>query len=150
MSARSEPRVGSCLVLGYDRTDSARRAAIWAAEQLRPQGKLVIVHASRPLHAPSSAVSTAAERQQLGRALIDELLLENAESFAELEIEADVSDNDPVGALIEAARRHGAQGIVVGHERHSALHRALGTVTSDLLSRSPVPVVSVPPSAAAP
>ncbi len=148
MSARSGRTGGSCLILGYDRTDSARRAAIWAAEQLGPKGKLVIVHACRPLHAPSAAVSTAAERGELGLALINELLMEDAESFAELEIEADVSDNDPVSALIDAARSHGAQGIVVGHERHSPLHRALGTVTSELLSRSPVPVTSVPLSAA--
>ena len=48
-----------CFVLGYDRTDSARRAASWAAGELAPGGKLVIVHACRPLHAPPAPLSTA-------------------------------------------------------------------------------------------
>jgi nucleotide-binding universal stress UspA family protein len=38
---------------------------------------------------------------------------------------------------------------VVGHEHHSRLYKALGTVTSGLLGASPVPVVSVPPDAGA-
>jgi nucleotide-binding universal stress UspA family protein len=138
----------SCLIVGYDRTDSARLAAAWAARQLRPDGKLVILHACRPLHAQPSPLSGAKERRELARALIDELLLEDAGQLLEVDVEADISDDDPVTALTAAARRHGAQGIVVGHERHSRLHRALGTVTTELLSSSPVPVITVPLSAA--
>jgi nucleotide-binding universal stress UspA family protein len=134
----------SCLVLGYDRTDSARLAAAWAARQLQPDGKLVIVHACRAQHAPPSGLSTAEERRQLGRAIVDELLLEDTDSLLDIDIESDISDHDPVTALIDAANRHGAQGIVVGHENHSALHRALGTVTTGLLNTSPVPVITVP------
>jgi hypothetical protein len=80
------------LIVGYDRTESARLAAAWAARQLQPAGKLVIVHACHPLHAQPSPLSSAKERRELGR--------------------------------------------------------ALGTVTSELLSTSPVPVISVPLSAA--
>jgi nucleotide-binding universal stress UspA family protein len=137
----------SCLVLGYDRTDSARRAARWAAGELAPDGKLVIVHASRPLHAPPSPLASDEERRRLGRALIDELLLEGEDTVFDLEIETEIVDLDPVVALTNAAGRHGAQAIVVGSERHSRLHKALGTVTSKLLSDSPVPVIVVPQSA---
>lgn len=137
----------SCLILGYDRTASARLAAAWAARQLRPEGKLVIVHACRPLHAQPSPLSTSKERHEFGRALIDELLMEDADSLLDIDFEAEVSDRDPVTALIEAARHHSAQGIVVGHEQHSRLHKALGTVTSELLNISPVPVITVPLSA---
>lgn len=133
----------ACLILGYDRTDSARVAARWAVEQLLPAGKLVIVHASRPLHAPT-APSTAAERRRFGRALIDELLLEGEDSLFDVDIEVEVADSDPVSALLEAARRHRAQAIVVGCQRHSRLHTAIGTVTVQLLRDSPVPVVVVP------
>lgn len=133
-----------CLVLGYDRTDSSRRAATWAANELLPDGKLVIVHACRPLHAPPSPLSTAQERRQYGRALIDELLLEGSDSLFKIDIEAELSDRDPVTALTDAARHHSARGIVIGHERHSGLHKALGTVTSELLDTSPVPVIAVP------
>jgi nucleotide-binding universal stress UspA family protein len=137
------------LIVGYDRTESARLAAAWAARQLQPEGKLVIVHACRPLHAQPSPLSSATERRELGRALIDELLMDtNSMLEIDIDIEAEVSDRDPVSALIEAARHHTAQGIVVGHEQHSTLHRALGTVTSELLSTSPVPVITVPLSAA--
>ena len=38
--------------------------------------------------------------------------------------------------------------IVVGCEQHSRLHKALGTVTSELLKSSPVPVTAVPSRAA--
>ena len=135
-----------CLVLGYDRTSSARHAARWAASELPRDGKLVIVHACRPLHAPPSPLASARERHQLGRAMLDALLLEGEDSLIELDLQAEVSDDDPVTALIDAAARHHAHAIVVGCEPHSRLHRALGTVTSELLMSSPVPVTVVPPT----
>jgi nucleotide-binding universal stress UspA family protein len=133
-----------CLVLGYERTESARRAAQWAANELLPDGKLVIVHASRPLHLPQSPLATPRERRRFGRALIAELLLEQGDPLLEIEVEAEVPDRDPVAALTHAAQRHGADAIVIGHEAHSRLQKALGTVTSELLKRSPVPVIAVP------
>jgi nucleotide-binding universal stress UspA family protein len=133
-----------CLVLGYDRTDSARRAARWAASQLHPDGKLVIVHAGRPLHAPTSPLQTPQERRQDGQALIDELLLEENGPLSEIDVEAEISDRDPVTALQRAVDRHGATAIVIGHESHSRLHDALGTVTGELLKSSSVPVIAVP------
>jgi nucleotide-binding universal stress UspA family protein len=136
-----------CFVLGYDRTDSARRAASWAVNELLPDGKLVIVHACRPLHAPPPPLSTPQERAQLGRAIVDELLLEGEDSLRDLELATEVLDEDPVTALLDAARRHGARAIVVGCEQHSRLHKALGVVTSELLKSSPVPVVAVPAGA---
>ncbi len=135
---------GDCLVLGYDRTDSSRRAAKWAISDLPVNGKLVIVHSCRPLRAPPSPLLSAEERRQLGRAVIDELLLEGDDSLHDLELEAEISDENPVDALIDAARRHGARAIIVGCEQHSRLHKALGTVTSELLHASPVPVTAVP------
>jgi nucleotide-binding universal stress UspA family protein len=135
---------GPCLVLGYDRTDSSRRAVRWAASELPPNGKLVIVHACRPLHAPPPPLSTSQERERLGRAVIDELLLEGEDSLFDIDIASEISDENPVTALTEAAQRHGARAIVVGCEQHSRLHKALGTVTSELLKTSPVPVTVVP------
>jgi nucleotide-binding universal stress UspA family protein len=135
---------GPCLVLGYDQTDSARQAATWAAHELPPNGKLVIVHACRPLHAPPSPLSTSQERHKFGRAIVEELFLEGTDSLFDIDIETEISDHDPVTALIDAARRHGARGIIVGCDQHSRLHKALGTVTSELLKTSPVPVTAVP------
>jgi nucleotide-binding universal stress UspA family protein len=80
--------------------------------------------------------------------MIDELFLEGSDSLFDVTITSEVSDDDPVTALTEAARRHGARAIVVGCEQHSRLHKALGTVTSELLKTSPVPVTAVPSRAA--
>jgi len=134
-----------CFVLGFDRDDSSRRAANWAVEELGPDGKLVIVHACRPQHAPPSPLSSSHEREQLGRAIVDELLLAGQDSLRDLELAVEVLDEDPASALIDAAKRHDARAIVIGCEPHSRLHRALGVVTDELLKTSPVPVIAVPP-----
>lgn len=142
----SSPRSGRCLALGFDRNESSRRAAEWAARDLLPEGKLVFVHACRPLHAPPSPLSTTSEREQLGKAIIDEFLLEGENSLRDLELAVEILDTDPVSALIDAAGRHKADAIVVGTELHSRVHRAIGVVTTELLQRSPVPVIAVPQS----
>lgn len=142
MTAKRQTR--RCLVLGYDRTESARHAAEWAAQDLAPDGLLVIVHASRPLHAPPDPLSTPHERSELGRAMIDELLLEGSGALNAIEVVTEVHDDDPVKSLVDAVARHGASAIVLGSEHHSRLRRALGVVSEDLMKASPVPVISVP------
>lgn len=132
-----------CLVVGYDGSDSARAAATWAARTLPENGSLVLVYACRPLHLPPSPLASAQERHGLGKAFLDELAMDG-DALLDVATHAEVSDEDPVGALIEAVRRHDACGIVVGCEQHSRLQRAIGTVTSELLMRSPVPVTAVP------
>lgn len=149
-SARRKKPPGRCMVVGYDRTESARRAVAWAAGQLPADGTLVLVHACRPLHAPPTPLSSSQDRRLLGEAIIDELLLESDQELLDADMRVEISDHDPVKALTEAAHRHGASGIVVGSERHSRLHRALGTVTTELMQRSAVPVTVVPWLAGAP
>lgn len=133
------------LVVGYNRTESSRRAIDWAAEHLRGQkAKLVIVHACRPLHAPPSPLSTAAERAATGRAIVDELLLEADESLLDIDIDTLTPDQDPVTALLDAARRYDAEAIVIGSEPHSLLHKALGTVSGELHNTASIPVIAIP------
>lgn len=133
-----------CLAVGYDRTDSARRAVSWAVNELLPDGRLVIVHAGRPLHAPPSPLSTQHERAMLGQAMIDELLLSGDGSVRELEVVSEILDTDPLNALIDAAERNGAEAIVIGAKPHSRLHKALGVLTGELLGSSPLPVIAIP------
>ena len=134
-------------VVGYDRTPSSRHAVQWATKELQGQhAKLVIVHACRPLHAPS--LSTSAERSRFGKAMIDELLLEGEDEMFDIDIETAVADENPVTALIDAAYTHSAEAIVIGSEPHSLLRKALGTVSSQLHENSPVPVIVVPADAA--
>lgn len=140
--------IGPCTVLGYDRSESSRHAARWAASELFSGGKLVIVYACRPQHVPPSPLSTRSQRRHLGRAILDELMLEGDKALFDVDLETEISDDDPVSALIDAARRHDARAIVLGAKHHSRLHEALGTVTTELLKASPVPVITVPLSAA--
>jgi nucleotide-binding universal stress UspA family protein len=140
---------GPCLVLGYDGSEAARSAAHWALGELLADGKLVVVHSSRRLHVPLSPLSTPQERAERGRAILDELLLEGKDSLFDVDIATEISNEDPVKALLQAAERHGARAIVVGREHRSRLRRTLGTVTSELLRASPVPVIAVPAESAA-
>jgi nucleotide-binding universal stress UspA family protein len=128
-----------CLVLGYDKTDAARLASSWAARALSPSGKLVIVHCTRPLHGPGSVLMSAAERRRLAAAVIEELLLDGDDSLLDLELEGEISDQDPASALIDAARRHRASAIVIGSKPHSRLQAALGTITSTVIKALPSP-----------
>jgi nucleotide-binding universal stress UspA family protein len=135
------------MVLGYDRSESSRHGASWAANQLSAGGKLVIVYATRPQHLLPALLSSQGERHDLGRAILDELMLDGEELLLDIDLETEVSDDDPVSALIGAARRHDARAIVLGAKHHSRLRQALGTVTTELLKSSPVPVITVPLSA---
>jgi len=139
-------RAGRCLVVGYDRSASSQTAAEWAARWLAPDGRLVIVHACRPLLTPPSAMSTPAERASFGHALLDELMMDSGETLLDLDVETEVLDEDPVAALLDAARRHDAQAIVIGSEHRSKLRAVVGTVTTELLRSTPVPLIAVPRS----
>jgi nucleotide-binding universal stress UspA family protein len=133
-----------CVVLGYDRSEASRHAASWVIGQLLAGGKLVIVHACRPQHLPPAPFSTYGERRDLGQAILDELVLDGEDALFDIDLETEISDDAPASALIDAARRHDARAIVLGAKHHSRLHEALGTVTTELLKTSPVPVITVP------
>ncbi len=60
-------------------------------QELAPDGKLVIVHSCRPLHAQPSPLSTAQERHRDGRAMIDELFLDGDEALFDIEVQAEIS-----------------------------------------------------------
>lgn len=139
-----------CLVVGYDRSTSAQIAAEWAARWLAPDGRLVIVHACRPLLTPPSAMSTPAERTAFGHALLDELMMSSGETLLDLDVDTEVLDDDPVTALLDAAERHDAQAIVIGSEHRSKLRAIVGTVTTELLRSTPVPLIAVPRSVGEP
>jgi nucleotide-binding universal stress UspA family protein len=147
-SARADAQEQRCLVVGYDRSDGSRHAIEWAVSELAPGDKLVITHACRALHAPASPMSSSHERVSLGRAMVDELLLEGEDRMRDLELATEVLDEDPVLALTHAAARHNARAIVLGCEPHSRLYKALGSVTSELLGSSTIPVIAVPRGAA--
>ena len=134
-----------CLVVGYDRGESARAAVDWSARQLPADGRLVVVFAEKPLHAPQSPLSSAAERRRFAGAAIDELLLERPTARCSTARSSRRSPGRTRSA--RCARPPGATAprrIVLGSQQHSRVHQAIGTVTSSLLKDSPVPVTVVP------
>lgn len=134
---------GPCVVVGYDGSASARAAVNWAVSTLPAGATIVLVYASRSLHAPAP-LGAREDRHRAARACFDELALEADDAFLACPLETEVSEMDPPGALIDAAARRGASAIVVGLDRHSRLSSAVGTVATELLRRSPVPVTTVP------
>jgi nucleotide-binding universal stress UspA family protein len=140
-SRESDSAHERCLVIGYDRGEAAQRAVQWAVRQLPASGRLVIVFACKGLHIPS--LRGERERRRFAGAAIDELLLE-ADALLDREIATEISERDPVNALLEAAARHSADAIVLGAQRHSPVRRAIGTVTGELLKRSTVAITIVP------
>jgi nucleotide-binding universal stress UspA family protein len=145
-SPAADSRFGPCLVVGYDGSPEARHAATWAARRAAPNGKLVLIHASRPRRRwlPIAILATAFERRDRGRALIDELLMDGDEALLEVKAEAHVVDDTPAHALIEAARRYDAREIIVGSHHPSRTDAIYGDVASELVSMAPVPVCVVP------
>jgi nucleotide-binding universal stress UspA family protein len=138
---------GRCLVVGYDGTAGSRAAAAWAARELGTTGRLVLVHGERPLHAPARA--DAALRDELGQAILDELMLDGAKELLDPRLTTELADEDPVTALLDAVERHRAGAIVLGAARHSRVRRALGLVSDEVVAHSPVPVVFVPAAVSA-
>ena len=68
-------------------------------------------------------------------------------SDAGLEANGVVGYGDPRHVVVEAARTHGADLIVVGFHGHSAAHRAMvGCVASHLVAHAPCSVLVVPHS----
>jgi nucleotide-binding universal stress UspA family protein len=109
----------------------------------------VIIHACRAQHAPPSPLSSASERHDEGHAILDELMLDGDDALLDIDLETQVSDQDPAAALIYAAQSRDARASVLGAKPHSRLHEALGIVTTELLRTSPVPLIAGPATAAA-
>ncbi len=136
---------GPCVIVGYDGSPAARGAAAWAARRVAPDGRLVLVHASRPTAhwLPVSILGTPAERESHRRALLEELRAEADTALRETALDAEIVDEEPATALLDAARRHGAREIVIGSHRRSAPERFRGEVATQLAHTTTVPVLIV-------
>jgi nucleotide-binding universal stress UspA family protein len=136
----------SCAIVGYDGSEEARHAAVWAARHMAPDGRLVLVHAYRPHHRwPStSALQTSEELTAHGRALIEELLMDANGALLDLDLEIEVEDDDPAHALIASAQQHGAGEIVLGAHHSTRADSFFGDVVAELVKTAPIPVCIVP------
>jgi len=94
VGANGTARIRRCMAVGFERNESSRRAAEWAALELLPDGELVLVHACRSLHAPPSPITSPEDREQLGRAIVEEFLLEANSSVHDLDLAVEILDAD--------------------------------------------------------
>jgi nucleotide-binding universal stress UspA family protein len=135
-----------CLIVGYDGSPEARHAAAWAARRAAPDGKLVLVNASRPRRRwlPWALLTTPVERRREGRALLDELLMDGDEALLDVRLEAKVVDDTPASALIAAAGKHQADEIVVGSHHRSRMDPVYGDIAQELVRSASIPVCVVP------
>lgn len=131
-------------VVGYDGSDHARAAVAYAGRRVSPQGRLIVVHAMDPSSyfagTPYRDHFIKAYRER-GETLLDEITPELADG---VQPERKWVDRRPAEALVEVAREHDADEIVVGSRGVGRLRAALGSVSHALLHTSDRPVVVVP------
>jgi nucleotide-binding universal stress UspA family protein len=147
------------LVMAYDGSEDAQRAIV-AAGRLFPGRDAVVrtVWTSFAGVAAASQVAIPAGVGAVGRERIDDDLRGRAEDMAEegadLAVEAGLhatgaavcADANVCNTLLESARHNGVAAIVVGARGRSVIADILlGSVSSGLVRRSPVPVLVVPP-----
>jgi nucleotide-binding universal stress UspA family protein len=155
--ARERPGPGSVppqsisLIVGFDDSESARRALAWGANLLRAgRGTLRVVYADRVL--------IASDLPGFARAGMDDARDEKAArvaaSAARIAAAAGVPHTferrreSPANAILiaadaeAAARDVGAPVIVIGRSHHAA-RLVIGSVPDRLLRRSPYPVLTI-------
>lgn len=141
---------GGCrLVVGYDGSHTAYAALAYAAaragagaDESEEGPQLFLVYGYGP---PADWLGTPNLREILesrrdhGRSVLDAVQLQSG-SAHEVELVADT----PARAIADAARRHGADEIVIGSRGFGRLRGALGSVSQELLHLADRPVVIVP------
>ena len=139
------------LVVGFDDSDPARRALIWAAGLLRTRpGALHVVYADHAL--------VDSDLSGFGRTEMDEDRDEKAARVAEAAQEITAAagtpytferrEEAPADAILHAADSYAAAEpastpIVVAGRSHHAAHLVIGSVPVRLLHQSPYPVITI-------
>jgi nucleotide-binding universal stress UspA family protein len=139
------------LVVGFDATESARRALAWGAALLRGRpGTLHVIYADHVL-IDSDLSGFAHEEMEQSR---DEKAAQVAEAAAEIAKGAGVPytferrGESPVDAILiaasiqDAAQPASTPVIVTGRSHHAA-HQVIGSVPVRLLHQSPYPVLTI-------
>ncbi|HET6553463.1 MAG TPA: universal stress protein [Dyella sp.] len=132
-------------LVGYDGSDSSRRAVRFATDLARACGGRVRVVSVLQI-TEGSADTCALMMTDPGAGKCTRLLEEVKELVPDAAsiIDAEVVRGSPGDVLLEQVRSHGIDHIVIGHTARGALARwLLGSVSGDVLQRSHVPVTVV-------
>jgi len=133
------------ILVGYDGSDSAKRAFRLAVDLARAfGGRVRVVTVLQPVVSgiEGMAVLVADNTPQHTTELLQELVGSSPDT-AEL-VETAVLNGSPGDVLLSEVEQHGIDHIVIGHSERGALARWLvGSVSTDVLARSHVPVTVV-------
>lgn len=85
------------------------------------------------------------EIEAVGTDITDAVKADLAERYPDVAVEVELVRDRPVESLISVAQQRDAAAIVVGHGGQGPMRGALlGSITYEIVHRSPVPVVVVP------
>jgi nucleotide-binding universal stress UspA family protein len=146
------PEPNPTLVVGYDGSDAARAALVFAARQARPRGRVFVVHAYELppdfLGSPNYD-RVLSERRDRGEALLRDLPLQD-DVLAGPEYETELIGGPAAHAIADVARARHADEIVVGGRGLGRVRALLGSVSHELLHVADRPVVVIPLAAVRP
>lgn len=134
-----------CVVVGYDGSDASRAALEYAASETDGDGVVVVVHAYGPPHdwlGKPEYQRVLDQHRGRGEALLESIPLAEGVTH-ELELIA----GDPAEKVLDVAKAHEADEIVVGSHGYGRVRSALGSVSRDLIHIADRPVVVIPSGA---
>lgn len=133
------------VLVGYDGSDAAKRAFRFAIDLARAfGGRVRVVTVLQPAVSgiEGMAVLVADNSPQHATELLKELV--GASPDAAGLVDTAVLNGSPGDVLLSEVEQHGIDHIVIGHSERGALARWLvGSVSTDVLARSHVPVTVV-------
>ena len=133
------------VVVGYDGSPEAEGALACALDRAGRTGRVIVVNATRDqpdaLDRPS-VEPLLHDRLREGHALVHLVFLERSDVWDTV-AQTEVIENTPVAALLEVARRHDADEIVVGHRDRNRLRALSGSVAVGLIEADDRPVIVV-------
>ncbi len=134
-------------MVGYDGSEAARLAVQGAADELDPDGKLVVVCSAGPRPELSGAFNlerVVADGRERARAELQALLMELPGPVLDRKIDLVVDERAPAKAILQAAEEHDADLIAIGSRGLGARRTALGSVSNGVLHGARVPVLVFP------
>jgi nucleotide-binding universal stress UspA family protein len=132
-------------LVGYDGSDTSRRAFHFAVDLARASGgrvRVVSVLQVTQGGSESCAMMMTDTGAQRATELLDELktIVPDAEGL----VDVDLVHGSPGDVLLSQVAQHGVDHIVIGHTERGALARWLmGSVSTDILARAHVPVTVI-------
>jgi nucleotide-binding universal stress UspA family protein len=146
------PEPAPTIVVGYDGSDAARAALLFAARQAGAKGRVFVVHA---YELPPDFLGSPnydrllSERRAHAEALLEALPLDSDELVGP-EYETELIGRPAAEAIADVARVRHADEIVVGARGLGRMRALLGSVSHELLHIADRPVVVIPRAAITP